>query len=146
MDLVSIGQEPSHVRLLIGEGARLAQRKLIPSRIVAALACAVEHRRQHAFAKLRQQRPDIQFALYPWLEGRSVLARWRILQVVECPAIGKRRRKRSELEWGYLNAFTKAGHTRDAALRRRSRWKRARMLVWQIVAGELSDAQEPRVS
>src|SRR5262249_55157663 len=143
--LVGVGDEPADLRRWIVAGAGLAERGFVAAGIEAALRGAVENSGEHAFANFRQNRSDVEVALYLRLKILNVFRSSRILEVVERAAIRKRRCERDELERSDLDAFAEARHASNATLGRRRHRERARVLFRQVVAGEFAEAHEAGV-
>src|SRR5579884_358285 len=143
---VRVRDEPAHARLLVRAGPRLPRRKLVPARIVAALAGPVQNRREHSLAQFRKKRRNVELTLHARLEILALLFRLWILEVIQRSAIRERRSNRYELERRNLNSFAEAGHPRDPALGRRRAGERARAFLFQIVAREFPQSHQPRVA
>jgi len=143
--LIGVGDEPTDFRCWVVAGAGLAERGFVAAGIEAALGCAVENGSEHAFANFREDRSDVEVALYFRLKILNVFGSAGILQVVERAAIGERGRERDELERRDLNAFAEARHTSHATLGRGRHRERTRVLFRQVVAGEFAEAHEAGV-
>src|SRR6266851_67322 len=146
MGFVSIGDEPADARSGIAAGSGLAQGHFVSASIEATLAGAVENRREHAFANFRKHGGDIQVALDARSKALDFISAARVLQIVERAAVRESSGERNQLERRDLNAFAIAGHTRDAATGGGLHGEGTRMLLGQIVAGKLAEAEEARVS
>src|SRR5258706_1871816 len=146
MRFIGVSDEPADAGRGIVASSGFAQRHFVAAAIEAALPSAVENRGQHAFTNFRKNRGDIQIALHARREILNVIGSARILQIVEGPAIRKSRGDGNELQWRDLHSFAKTGHARNAAMRGRLHRERTRMLFRQIVAGELTQTEQARVT
>ena len=134
--------QPSAQRFVVA-GSGLAQRLLV--RIVALFRGSIHHRRQHAFAQIRQQRRDIQFLFHLRLEPSAFLLRPRILQIILRPAIRQRRNQRRQLQRRQPDPFAETRHARHSAVIRRRRRQRPGLLFRNVVARLLPQPQQVRV-
>src|SRR5216684_8966047 len=146
MRLVGIGNEPADARSGIVARSGLAQGHFVSAAIEAALARAVENRREHAFADFRKHGGDVQIALDARSKALDFVGAARVLEIVERAAVREGSGKRSQLQRRDLNALAIAGHARDAAMRRRLHREGTRMLFRKIVAGKLAKTEETRVT
>src|SRR3989441_11003424 len=108
LGFICVGNEPAQVRLVVGAGARLAQRKLIAALIETRFPRAIEHGGEHAFANRGKERSDIELALDARFKASAAVFRRGILEEVERAAIGHGGSERGELEWRHLDAFAEA--------------------------------------
>src|ERR1700675_2328180 len=145
MGFVGVGDEPAYARRWVVAGAGFAEGHFVATYIEAALAGAVEDRSEHAFADFRELRGDIQIALDARGKVLNIVGGARVLQVVQSAAVGERGREGNQLQRRDLNSFAKTGHARDAAVDRRRHRERTGMLFRQVIAGQLTEAQETRI-
>src|SRR5882762_5613286 len=127
MGFVGVGDEPAYAGSRVIAGSGFAERHFVAIAIETALAGAVENRGEHAFTNFRKNRGDIQIALDTRREILNLFGGSRILQIIKCAAICERSSQGSQLERRDLNAFAKAGHSRDAAMRGWLHWERTGM-------------------
>src|SRR5712692_90211 len=146
MRFVGIGNEPADAGSGIVAGSGLAQGHFVSAAIEAALAGAVENGGEHALANLRKHGGDVQIALDARSKALDFVGAARVLEIVERAAVRESSRERNQLQRRDLNAFAIAGHARDAAMGGSLHWEGTRMLLGQIVAGELAEAEEARVT
>src|SRR5439155_13296120 len=91
---------------VIVTSARFAQRHLVPAPVKTGFARAIKDCGQQAFADLRQNRPDVQFALHARGEILNFFLAMRILQIIKSSAIRERRGERRELQNSLLFAVS----------------------------------------
>ena len=130
---------------MVVASSRFAKGHLVTAAVETRLAGAIQDCGEHAFADLRENRADVQFALHARREIFNFILAVGVLQIVKSPAIGERRRERRELQRGDLNPFAKTGHPRDSAIGRRHGRKRTRMFIRQIVPRKFSQAEKTAV-
>src|SRR5713101_2847547 len=123
MRFVGVSDEPAHAGSRVIAGSGFAERHFVAIAIEAALAGAVENGGEHAFTNFRKNSGNVQIALNAWREILNFLGGSRILQIVERAAIRESSSQGGELQRRDLNAFAKAGHAGDAAMRRRLHWE-----------------------
>src|SRR5229473_1864822 len=98
MRLVGIGDEPADARSGIVARSGLAQGHFVSAAIEAALAGAVENRREHAFANFRKHGGDIQVALDARSKALDFISAARVLEIVQRTAVRESSRERNQLE------------------------------------------------
>ena len=96
-------------------GSGLAQDLFFAEIDAQAARCAVVHRAGHAVGHLGNQRLDIEMTLYAGLKVGDFFRRRRMLQVIECAAVGDGRDQRAQLQRGHRDAFAEGTHLAYAA-------------------------------
>src|SRR6185369_916934 len=104
---------------------------------------AILHGAGHAFSNFRDERADIELALYTRLKADDLIDRRGMLEVIERPAVGDGGNQRAELQRSHGNAFTKRTHLADAAKTgvELTRGERAKVLTFNAVTGKLSQSE-----
>src|SRR6266851_1236215 len=107
---LGVGSEPSVAGSCPGAGSGLAQNFFLVEIHSQAASCAVAHCRGHAVRNFRNERSDVEVALYAWFEVGDFIRSGRMLQVVERATVSDGGNHGAQLERRHGNALSEGAH------------------------------------